>query len=247
MDFAIRSRLLARAFVDAQTVAAPTVDDVAGLAKAMAQPDLTVGPTIVEAATLRQSSLLSWGNSGWQLALLGGSFDVTRLGTLPGGENLADLSAFATRASDVLAVATDYFGRIPHRLVLAQDGLFEEMTPERLDAIALRFLRLPPGLETYPPFEWDWRYARHSTLRLGVIGEETNIVATVKRAAGVLQMGGLPLPFDRIQVELDFNTSAVNTRGRFRAEEIRTFFAAAVREHGTIGAQVESLIKAGGQ
>jgi hypothetical protein len=243
MNYDIRLRHYSRAFVDAQSLA-PTGDDVARLGERLGHP--LVAMPVLEPATMRQRVMLGWADFEWQLVILGDSFDLGHNGIGQNGANIGDVALFATEAASVFAAVAEHFGRVPHRLSLVQEGLLREMTAPQMDAVAARLIRVPPSFAGPPaPFEWDWRCARHGTMRIGDTDEETNVLATVKRLSGNLMLEGAPAMFDRIRVDLDVNTVPNQTRGRFAREQMRQFFAEAVRAHEALDAEVSALIGAG--
>jgi hypothetical protein len=243
VNYGIRLRLLARAFVDAQSLTLNAEDKVA-LASRLGQNDLIFHPQgAVDLVTGQTRPLAAWGNFEWQLALLSDGFDVVRLGTGSEGANLADLGAFANRAAEVLNATASHFGRIPHRLTLIQEGLLSEMDGAQMDAVALRLLHVP--LARQPPFEWDWRCAWHGTMRLGTTDEQTNVLATVKRFPWTLALNGKQSQVERIRVDLDFNTASTSSRGRFGEREVSDFYRMAVREQEAFGAEITTLMGRG--
>lgn len=235
MNFAIRVRQLARVFVDAQSLT-PTPQELLRFSEAVGLREKLSTPFLMPVAVSdplggspRQA--IASQQLDWQLALLGQSFDLTRLPTDATGSNMGDLADFARRAADILSATAQHFGRTPHRLVLIQNGILEEMPSTRMDSIARRLLRLPDAFNANP-FEWDWRCGRHGAMRLANADEETNVLATLKRQSGIMQApGAAAVAFDRIMVELDVNTSPANTRGRFPEGPTREFFALAAQEH----------------
>jgi hypothetical protein len=255
VEYAIRLRQLARAFVDAQSVA-PTAKDEAQLTEslgALFEKRSTV--RVVESTTRGERTLYHWGQDlEWQLGLFAESFDLHRIGTDQDGGEVGDFGKFAERAAEILSVTLEHFGRRPHRLALVQEGLLREMPAEELAAVAPRLLRMPPSFEARSPFEWDWRCGRHGTMHIGDVDEETNLVATVKRAS--LRIGlriGLKTPdapgpgeletYDRIAVDIDVNTTHVDTRARFAQSGIREFFSKAISEHRALSDEITAVLE----
>lgn len=245
MQFAIRTRQLARLYVDAQSLVA-TEEQLAELIKTANLATRMATPTVVrlmaDDPTLPAGSpprfVLASTRLDWQLAILGHSFDLSRLPTDLTGSNIGELSEFAAIAAEILWECSRVFGRTGHRMALVQSGMLAEMSDKQLDAVARRLLHLPASFETHPVFEWDWRIARRGTMHLGDREDSTHVLATVKRASGLLHVAPKPgsadradIPFDRINVELDVNTSTADTRGRFGEKEVKQFFSAALDEH----------------
>jgi hypothetical protein len=246
MNFAIRTRQLARVFLDAQGLSVDVEQALRfshelqlatkfSTAAVLPLPVVEVGTPGVARLSLATPDL------EWQLSFLGQSFDLVRQATDLTGSNVGEVGDFARLAADLLPRAAAFFGRLPHRLVLAESGMLAEMPSERMEAIAQRLCRFPPSFESQPPFEWDWRVARRSQMKIDDRAEATNVLATVKRVSGVFQMvhmlqavPGDRLSFDRILVELDVNTTPDDTRGRFQKEGVQAFFGLAIEEHARL-------------
>jgi hypothetical protein len=248
MEFAVRTRQLARVFVDAQSLAI-TADQLPKLIEAARLTDRLSTPFVLPlplpdpnlpAGSATRFALAS-ASFDWQIALLSQSFDLTRLPTNLTGSNIGDLGEFAATAAAVLWELTQFFGRVPHRLVLVQSGMLGEMPTKKMDTIARQLLRLPPSVEAAPPFEWDWRCASHGAFVLGDRNEETNVVTTINRRVGSIQSATDQTLFDRIHIELDINTSPSDTRGRFEKQDLEQFFTAAVDEHTRLAAELTTF------
>jgi hypothetical protein len=244
MDYAFRIRYLARAYVDAQNLA---VDRQAGAALSARIADPAFVPQgigEVGANGVAQQRIALFSDSGWQLALLSASFDVSLMPVELGPSTGADFAAFSRTAGRLLSICSQQFGRTPHRLALVQEGLLEEMPERELGEIEGRLLRTPAIYNDPLPFEWDWRCASRRNLRISNRDEASFLISTVKRAAGVLQPPiGDPIPFDRIRVDLDVNTTPQDTTGRFNPDAIADFFErVAIGQHNILTEQMNRFI-----
>jgi hypothetical protein len=244
MNYQIRIRSLARVFVDAQALEVPPEDAVQ-----FARNDLggyLVGHGVEapsDGGPQRERVVFISRDRGRLLTLLGSSFDYAALAIDATGSTLFDFPSFARDAARVLAMTCDRFGRVPFRIALVQEGLLGEMTDEEMSKLGRRLLTTPPRGKAGAIFEWDWKLATNERVAIAGVEEMCNLLVTIKRGSGVLNpMKGPPVKFDRVRVDLDFNTSHANTRGRFDSARIGAFFDTAIGVHSRLAEEAQSLI-----
>jgi hypothetical protein len=243
MNYDVRTRLLARVFVDAQALQVPQDEALAfargelgGVMLGHALEPLPDGSNVERYVFISRER-------DRMVALLGGSFDYTVMPVDTTGTNLSDFAGFVKEASRVLALCADKFGRTPYRIALLQEGLLREMPPEEMDGIAHRLLKVPQRAEGKALFEWDWRTASRERRKVGSSEEDINLILSLKRGSGVMSpVRGSRVTFDRVRVDIDVNTSHLDTRGRFDASRIDAFFAHAVEAHAQLAAEADALI-----
>ena len=185
----------------------------------------------------------------WRVALRGRRFDVSQHAVDPPGAGMADFGSFCRQAADWLAAALDHVGRRGHRLAAVQEGWLGELDEEQLREVAGRLLVLSPTFAEHPPFEWDHRVCAAVEREFGDGREVTNTLVTVKRLGGQITTvgpdGARTVPFDRIRVDLDVNTSPNNVRARFGPDEVGAFFERSPEWHRDLEAEVSALLLGG--
>src|ERR1700690_362547 len=118
MNFATRTRQLARVFVDAQGLSADPVQALqfaqevqlaSKISVAAVHPMMAFEPTAPGVPRV----LLASPNLEWQLSLLGQSFDLSGEGIEFSGLDVGGLRDSAGMAAEILADAAAFFGRVP--------------------------------------------------------------------------------------------------------------------------------------
>jgi hypothetical protein len=149
------------------------------------------------------------------------------------------LSAFLTRAGEVIERLLPLLPQAATRVALIQEGQAAISTPED---VAIALLRFPPSFSASVPFEWDWRGAMRSDRTFGGTTEAMNTVVTFHRAAGRHPWGE---PFDGVIAELDINTVPENLTPRFQAADCRAFFEAGIAWHERLAQELAEFIRRG--
>ena len=247
MKYDVKLRYLARAFVDAETIA-PTADDISELVSG-ALVGMTAGVIGEQGddGRIKQRTFFATAARDHLLSLGSLSFDYVGLPTDFNGTNL-DWAAFVDQAPALLEATTTYFGRRPHRLALIQEGMLASMPEAEMGALQARLMSNPTEFGRSAPFEWDWRAAFREQIEFGGLTEACNKVVTIERTAGVLSVQPVDRPiaqekYDRVRVDVDLNTSATETRGRFDADAIKAFFAVAKGKHEEMSATLARQIE----
>lgn len=243
MIFDIRTRLLARVFVDAQTLDVPQ-DEALKFAREELGGFL-LGHAVEQSADgLARERFVFLGKERDRiLAILSGSFDFTMMPLDENGANLSDFPAFAREASHALSLCVEKFGRLPHRVALLQEGLLGEMSVDEMNALAGRLLHTTARSKGKNIFEWDWRLATREIMSVANRDENCNFIVTIRRGNGLLTpVRSGTRKFDRVRVDLDVNTSPDDTRGRFDGDRIKAFFDAALAAHERLSQEAEALI-----
>ncbi len=182
----------------------------------------------------------------WNLIFLGHRFDFSRRKTATIEGDFGDFSDFCREASTRLITGLNYFGRKAHRLSAVQEGLLPEMSNQGIDDIAKRLLKLPSIFSANFPHEWDWRSVSFIQRSFGDLSEPTNTIAIMKRRSGVFRKAGEngndEQPLNRVFFEFDINTLPDNTKARFGAEEVTSFFEQISAWHSQLSDEIFSFI-----
>ena len=239
----IRFRYLASAYVDAASIIANSQDTVSLLPGF--GNDKLMPAQAVESGVQRLA--FHSPDEGLTIALRAERFDVTVENT---GEEDIDTSetmaTFCALASRSLSHALSHFGRKAHRLAFVRETLLSEISEEGLQKVCRRVLQLPPPFSANPPFEWNWRAGSEIERSFGRCTEPTYTLVTARRVEGTYQVRGEePVPFDRIRLDVDVNTTPKDTRARFDEDDVSPFFQEVINWQEELGQQVLSYFNKG--
>jgi hypothetical protein len=252
--YTIKLRYLASIFVDAASIA-PSATNIAAVGRALRNKEF-LPFAFQELSTLQApSSRIGFRtpNGEWQLYLLHNRFDLSRHPIDLEGSNLGDFASFCQEAGTKLAGVMSRFRKRAHRLAAVQEGLLPEMSPTETEAITRRLFHFPATFIQTPPFEWDWRAASKIDRQIGQFTEQTNTLATIKKQHGNMMNYGnitsneeednnMPIPYNRIRVDLDINTSQENVIDRFEEDHVQEFFNVSPIWHAGFSAEISSFI-----
>ena len=182
--------------------------------------------------------------TGWQLVAAPDSIDLERHALrhaekTPSEETLR-------KVGEAMAVIASASSVPAHRLALVQEGFLREMSEAELTGAATQLLRFPKTFQP-APFEWDWRCVQRVPRTFAGLAEETNAVAIVKRVAGTFLDDGNSIPFDRIRVDIDLNTSPHNETPRFTQAHVQAFYNDATGWHAQLSEELGPCVGIGGQ
>ena len=245
--YGLKLRLLASAFLDAQSVTMNS-DDIAELQRRFKNPNLMPVP-IQEQSLSGVNTRIGFitPNGEWRIVLLGSRFDVSWHPVVQLEEKKQEPSfeEFCTIASRYLISMLEHYNRSSHRIAAIQEGLLPEQPKEEMDKIAVHLLNLTPTFRDDNMVEWDYRVAARTSREFGV-KEPTNTIVTVKRLVGKMSMGqDSGKDFDRIQVNLDVNTVPENVKARFGSQQIKAFFSQAPMWHSELEQEISDHISKG--
>jgi hypothetical protein len=246
--YATKMRYLASIFVDAASITS-SASNISETEKALGDSEFL--PFVFQELSSIQgpSSRIGFrtANGEWQLYLLHNRFDLSKHPTGTDGSNLGDFAVFCQKAGVKLAAILVGFRKRAHRLAAVQEGLLPELPQTEIEAVARRLFYLPPIFIQKPPFEWDWRVASKIDRLIGELTEQTNTIATIKRQYGNINLEGnqvsiSPMPFGRVRVDLDINTTQDNTIDRFEETHVREFFNICPGWHADLSAEIFQFI-----
>jgi len=191
-------------------------------------------------ARLRLSTI----NNEWNIAFATQRIDVDKNQIEPRGSNVGELSDFCSEAIDIFERILKMFNKRANRFTLNTNGLFEEMTEDRLSSIYKKLFRLPKFYDENPPFEWDWRSASRIPIKILDLTDNLNVITIIKRIRGDISGQGGITTFDRLQFAPDINTTDLNTDYRFELAHIKDFLPQALAIHNMLIKQIEEYINA---
>jgi len=187
---------------------------------------------------------LSTTNNEWNIAFATHRIDVDKNQIEPRGSNVGELSDFCSDAIDFFERILNRFNKRANRFTLNTNGLFEEMTEDRLSSIYKKLFRTPKFYDENPPFEWDWRSASRIPIKILDLTDNLNVVTIIKRVRGEIGGQSGVATFDRLQFAPDINTTDLNTDYRFELTHIKNFFPQALEIHNMLIKQIEEYINA---
>jgi hypothetical protein len=252
--YAAKIRYLASIFVDAWSITS-SMQNMAEVSRALGDENFL--PFVFEEIPIsqEQSSRIGFrtATGEWQLFLFHNRFNLSRHPIDSEGNNLGNFSSFCQEAGTKLSAILSVFRKRAHRLAAVQEGLLPEMLPTEMEAVLRRLFHLPPIFIETPPFEWDWRAASRIERQIRNLTEPTNTLATIKRQYGNISRQGnimsneeendsTPIPFDRVRVDLDINTSQDNVIDRFEEDHVQEFFNVSSIWHANFSMEILSFI-----
>lgn len=183
-------------------------------------------------------------SSEWSVSFSDDRVDVDQNPIDPKGANLGDIATFAESASELFGRIIKKFDKRASRIAINSNALFQEMTEENLNLAFKTLFNPPPFYQTNTPFEWDWRAASGIQVNIGDTPETLNVLTSLKRIKGELTLPEQSIPFDRLSISLDLNTSALKADSRFEASHIVSFFKVVPTKHQMILKEIEDYLNA---
>lgn len=147
------------------------------------------------------------------------------------GSNLGEEGTFVRTALDIVQTFLGRYSRRASRVALITGYLLDEMAEPALANSYLGLFRPPAFYTENQPFEWNWR----SVSRIpapGIVAEGINVITSVNRLQGTFGPDPELVPFDRIQLSFDINTSGDNPEGRFEIADIGAISDRLLELHG---------------
>lgn len=171
-------------------------------------------------------------------------FDITRISisknkVKAGGANLGAIEEFTRNSTDFLGRILTRFPKKSHRLGLVTRGFMSEMSGEQLLRI-YRCLFLPIRFyQDNVPISWNFRTHTRIPENLGDNQEIINVITRVNRIKGTFIEEGSSVPFDRIRLDFDINTSQDNKEARFDLTHLNSFNSITLRIRNLLLSQLK--------
>lgn len=177
----------------------------------------------------------------WRLA-----FEAKRIllrkQSLPNQE-VGDSRKFADEVNEIFEKLLRIAPIVGNRLSYVVKGLFPESSSERLKSIKPRVLRDIPFYETNPPNRWETKCVTRVTRSFGKRTELLNVLTDINRVQGEFnEEDGATRPFDRIQTEVDINTSQDDVIARFDYADIEPFLSSATQLSWSLVSEVGAIL-----
>lgn len=241
--FETKLKYLASVFWDADSIIANPQDISTLLAKLSSENFIPL--TLIEQTTegLKNRIAFQTPDGEWRLIIAGKRTDVFRNPTDLNGTNLGSLEDFSLKAFSHLQLVLQHFDIKGNRLALVQEGLFKPMSDDEFITIYGRLFKLPIFYSENSPFEWNWRSVSKTERSINSKTEIINTIAHILRCQGEIRIPkSEALKFDRIQVELDINTTHDNLHPRFDLTNINSFFKNAVLWHRELSNSIYKFV-----
>jgi hypothetical protein len=185
---------------------------------------------------------LSSSNNEWAIMFGMRRIDIEKNPTDPKGGNLGDLAGFCAEVSDFFERLLTKFKKRANRLALITNFLLGEMTDERLEMVYRQLFKTPKFYTNNAPFEWNWRSASKSPIKIQELDDSLNVITIINRVRGQLILGLQLGDFDRLQLSFDINTAPENPEYRFDLSHIKSFYQKASEFHNTLCNEVLEYI-----
>ncbi len=116
------------------------------------------------------------------------------------------------------------------------------MTDSNLSEIYLKLFKPPKFYSETLPFEWNWRSASKKQFDLEGESENLNVITTIKRITGEIEIEGEVIPLDRIHLSFDINTAPENKSYRFDINYITNFYDRIFKLHNDLLKEIGEFI-----
>ncbi len=183
-------------------------------------------------------------NSEWSVTFGTDRVDIDKNPLDVTGSNLGDFPSFCATASNLFSRILTTFNKRANRLAFNSTVLFGEMPTPTLNALYRKFFNTPRFYEEHEPFEWEWRSASSIPTTIVDINDYLNVITEVSRISGELLRQTTPIPFDRIRLFFDINTTTQNQEYRFGLPEVQYFFGHTSEIHNNISRELQEYIDA---
>lgn len=185
---------------------------------------------------------LSTTNEEWAINIATNRIDVVKSPTDLKGTNLGSLTAFNSTAVTLSSRIMKQFKLKANRLAFITEYFLREMTESDLD---LAYHKLFQPLKFYDqntPFEWDWRLASKTEIKMNTRRDKLNAILGLKRVRGEFGEEKGTTPFDRIRMTLDLNTTQDDREYRFTHKDLRTFLSSTMSIHKRLVDEVKEVL-----
>lgn len=159
-----------------------------------------------------------------------------------GESDLETLKGFTEDSVFIIDKIIHRFNKKGNRISLVTEGLFSEMTPDRLDEIHSKFSSPLDYYKENKPFEWSSRSVAREEFSLANRQELLNIITEVGRIQGRFVNTNNSKEFDRLNLKLDINTIIQSAEARLETDAIEQFFNIALEKRHELLSQVEEII-----
>lgn len=181
-------------------------------------------------------------NNEWGINFASHRLDIEKNSVVAAGKNIGEVEVFVDEVIDFIGRILGHFNKIGRRLSIITSGMLQEMSNERLDSIYDKFFRPLPFYRQALPFEWNYRSAVRSAIKIKNHDEKINVITSINRVRGQLMEPQRITKFDRIQVAFDINTLAEKDTDRFSVELLKEFFEGALNVRATIIKEIKETI-----
>lgn len=198
-----------------------------------------IGP---QSPTPRVRLRLNSPNNEWGINFATHRLDIEKNPVVAAGKNIGKINAFVDDVIDFIGRILSHFNKKGRRLSIITSGMLKEMSNERLDSIYNKLFRPLPFYRQTLPFEWNYRSAVRSVIKIDNYDEEINVITSINRVRGQLMEPQHITKFDRIQVAFDINTLAEKDTDRFSVESLKEFFEGALNVRTKIIKEIKEMI-----
>lgn len=171
-------------------------------------------------------------NGEWVLKFGAFRIDIEKNPIEENGNNLGELNNFCTEVTSMYEKILNKFPtRKANRIALVVRYFLKEFSEEQLQAIYNKLFNSPAIYREYKPFEWNWRSISRIPKKVGSLDEEFNFITQINRILGQVLVDNTGRQIDRIDLNLDINSSPTLIEFRYGISEIKQFFESVHKWH----------------
>jgi hypothetical protein len=140
------------------------------------------------------------------------------------GSNLGGLKEFCVEAKSAFERILNKYPRKGNRISLVSRFLLEEFPEEKMQMIYTKLFNSPELYKENKPVEWNWRTVSRLPKKIDGLNEEFNFITQINRVQAEFRNQKSVNTIDRIELNLDINSSPLNTDNRLGISEIGQFY-----------------------
>lgn len=163
-------------------------------------------------------------NNEWRINFATDRIDIEKNPIELKGENLGKIENFLNESNDIFFRLLSEYKKKAYRVALITSGLFKEMNNEKLETIYKKIFQPIEFYQNNLPYEWNSRSVSKYELEIEKVTELLNVITSLNRIQGQMELSDSILKFNRIEVAFDINTTQDNKEPRFDMNFINDFF-----------------------
>lgn len=199
-----------------------------------------IGPFLpVPSPRIRLSSV----SNEWEIIIGSTRIDIEKNPITLKGENLGDLKEFCTEASSAFGKILELFPRKSNRVALVTRFFLKEMSEDQLKKTYQKLFNSPKTYTDNNPFEWNWRSVVKIPKAFSDKKEDLNYITSLGRTTSELREQTAVILLDRIEINIDINTSNLIVDNRFEKEDVDAFFSSANIWHDELVNEIIEFIE----
>jgi hypothetical protein len=170
-------------------------------------------------------------NNEWVIRFGSMRIDFEKNPTDLKGSNLGDLKEFCDEAKNAFERILKKYPKKGNRIALVSRFLLEEFPEDKMQNIYNKLFNAPNLYTDNKPVEWNWRTVSRLSKSIDGLNEEFNFITQINRTLAEYRDLNAVNTIDRIDLNIDINSSPLNVEYRYGIPEMSQFFDSAQNWH----------------